>query len=155
MPVYMPPTAASVPGARVYNSANISAADAGDTALTFDSERYDTDGIHSTSSNTGRLTCQTAGKYMISFTGYFAYAAGGGSRGFAIRLNGTTGIAIVRNSAVINVGDVTAFTLSTIYDLAVSDYVEVTAYQISGAALNVISSGNNTPEFMMQYVGPA
>lgn len=35
------------------------------TQLTFDSERWDTDGMHSTSTNTGRLTCVTSGLYLV------------------------------------------------------------------------------------------
>ena len=52
-------------GARVYNNANISIPDSTVTALTFNSERWDTDSIHSTVSNTSRLTAQTASKYDI------------------------------------------------------------------------------------------
>ena len=55
-------------GARVHNSANISVSDSTWTSMTFDSERYDTDSIHSTASNTSRLTCVTAGKYLIIAT---------------------------------------------------------------------------------------
>lgn len=49
--------AASSRGALVINSTNLTAQNyTGGAAITFDSEVYDTDAIHSTSSNTSRLT---------------------------------------------------------------------------------------------------
>ena len=60
-----------------------------ETVLTFDTEIIDTDTMHSTSSNTGRITVITAGDYFIGFhTSVPAYAAG--DRYAYIRLNGTT-----------------------------------------------------------------
>jgi hypothetical protein len=57
-----------MPAARVRNSAAISIPNNVATVLTYDTERFDTVGgssgaMHSTSSNTGRLTAQSAGKY--------------------------------------------------------------------------------------------
>lgn len=61
-------------GAKAYNSAtqtmNGSGTNSGNTTLTFDSEEYDTSTIHSTSSNTGRLTAPSTGYYQV---GIFAY----------------------------------------------------------------------------------
>ena len=139
-------------GARVYNSANIACTNAADTLLTFNSERYDTDTIHSTASNTGRLTATTAGKYHISATVIFA-ASATGARGLQIRLNGTTTVAIVRTPAVAGGTDSTALTISTDYDLAATDYVELLAYQTSGGSLNAVAGGNYSPEFMMHRLG--
>lgn len=139
-------------GARVYNSANISVVSGGSgTILTFNSERYDTDNIHSTVSNTSRLTATTAGKYHISGTLFFANNTTG-ARGLQILLNGATNIAIVRIPTVAGT-DVPALNISTVYDLAAGDYVELIAYQTSSGALNVTASGNQSPEFMMHRVG--
>ena len=78
-------------GARVYNSAAQSITTSSATALTFDTERYDTDTIHSTSVNTSRLTCITAGIYIIS--GQMEFASNTvGLREVFIQLNGTTRI---------------------------------------------------------------
>lgn len=147
-----PSGAGSYVGARVYNSANISTTSGADTALTFDSERYDTDTIHSTSSNTGRLTATTAGKYHISGTVAFA-ANGTGARGLGIKLNGSTFIALVRLPAVAGGSDITALTIDTEYDLSATNYVELIAYQTSGGSLNVSAGGNYSPEFMMTKIG--
>lgn len=136
-------------GARVYNNANISIANATVTKLTFNSERYDTDTIHDTSSNTGRLTCKTAGKYIISFS-YQWQAGSAGFRYVDIFLNNTTPIASHRNNGENHEGEAT---ITTIYDLAVNDYLEVRVYQNNGTALNIVAVGNVSPEFMMQRIG--
>lgn len=138
-------------GARVYNSANISIASGGSgAALTFDSERFDTDSIHSTSSNTSRLTANTAGKYQIGGSLFFANNTTG-ARGLQIVLNGGTAIAILRTPTVVGT-DVSALQINTAYDLAAGDYVELVAYQTSSGSLNVTASGNQSPEFWMHKV---
>lgn len=137
--------------ARAYNSTNISVVNAGSgTALTFDSERYDTNTIHSTSSNTGRLTCQTAGLYIITANIRFA-ANSTGARGLYIRLNGTTFIGDISIPTVPS-PDNTDLTVTVQYELVANDYVEAVAYQSSGGALNVLASGNFSPEFMMTRI---
>lgn len=138
---------------RVYNDANISIANNSITALTFNQERFDTETLHSTVSNTSRLRCNLAGghagKYAIFGTVTFnAHATG--YRGLYIRLNGTTNIAAAFQTALN--GQVTAMTISTIYALAESDYVELMAYQNSGGALDVLVLANYSPEFGMVKV---
>lgn len=134
-------------GARVYNNASISVANATLTALTFNNERYDTDTYHSTSSNTSRLTAPAPGLYRISGVVRFA-ANATGDRRVAIQLNGSTIIAYNIVNAVSG-GGVTILTISTDYQLTTSDYVELMAYQASGGALNVDTSINYSPEFMI------
>src|SRR3990167_4503994 len=139
-------------GARVYNSANISTTSGVAAVLTFDSERFDTDGIHSTSSNTSRLTCVTAGKYII--TGNVMWASNTvGRRQLKIVLNGATTVAFMDETAHQTFEH--AETITTIYDFAVGDYVELHAYQDSTGALNVLNSANSSPEFSMMRIGAA
>lgn len=137
--------------ARVYNSANISINDSTNTELTFDSERYDTDTIHSTASNTGRLTAMTVGKYSIKANIRWD-PDNDGRRYISILLNGTTVIATDSVPAV--QGAATHQNISTDYNLAVADYVEVRVYHTAGAALNVGAASNYSPEFMMTRMGP-
>jgi hypothetical protein len=137
--------------ARVYNSANISTANGANTALTFNSERFDTDSIHSTSSNTGRLTATIAGKYLI--TALVRWAANvTGRRTVFLRLNGSTDIAHTAADAATG-GINTVQEVSCLYDMAVGDYVEAVVNQNSGGALNVDAASNYSPEFMMARVG--
>src|SRR4051812_49348432 len=47
------------------------------TTVLFDAERFDTDAIHDNVTNTSRLTCQTAGIYVITADLSFASNATG------------------------------------------------------------------------------
>jgi hypothetical protein len=142
------PKAAS--GARVYGSANIAVGNNSFDELPFNSERYDTDSYHSTTLNTSRLTIPAAGKYRI--TGHVAFASNTtGVRGLQIQLNGTTVIA----SNFVNpvTGASTDIGVTTEYQLALNDYVELVAYQDTGGALNVVAASNYSPEFMISRLG--
>lgn len=137
-------------GARVYHNANQSIADATSTILSFNSEDYDTDGIHDNVTNNSRLTCQTAGKYTITASISFD-ANNTGDRSAAFVLNGTTSISGQRVLPSNN--GYTMLTPVVIYDLSVSDYVEVRVYQNSGGALNVVFGAEYSPYFIMQRIG--
>ena len=138
------------PAARVYNSAAISIPDNTNTALTFNSERYDNDSIHSTSSNTSRLTATTAGVYQI--TGHVGFQAGTtGRRQINLRVNGSTYIAIQDLPGTVPSSEV-YLSVSADYKLDAGDYVELVAYQNDGSARNVLASGNYSPEFAMHRV---
>lgn len=142
------------PQARVYNNAAISVADATPTALTFNTERYDFGPAeqHSTSTNTGRLTCVRSGLYAAGVVLNFG-ANATGSRVVAIRLNGSTPIAEDGKPALAG-GYGTAFAISTDYRLSTGDYLDVTVFQNSGGALNVLAEGNKSPEFYWHWVSP-
>lgn len=137
-------------GARAYNNANISINNDSSTTLTFNSERWDTDTIHDTGSNTSRLTCKTTGVYLISATIDFASNANG-RRQIWFVVDGTTTIAMT-NVPAINGANV-RLSLTTIYSLTADQYVEAVVYQSSGGALNVTVQANWSPEFMMQRIG--
>jgi hypothetical protein len=132
-------------GARVYNSADISVANAQWTSLTFNSENFDTDGIHSTTTNTGRLTCVTSGTYLIFGSVRWA-DKGTGRRIMQILHGGTDTIARVEYAIV---SSSTVMTISTVYNLSAGQYVELSVYQSSGGDLNAMSYGDWSPEFGM------
>src|SRR5262245_8790974 len=138
------------PTARVYHNTTQSISDSTVTAVSLNSERFDTDTIHDNSTNNSRLTCKTAGKYLIIANVGFASNATG-YRSVAIRLNGSTYIASTQVTAIN--GATTRLAPSTLYALAVNDYVEAIVFQTSGGALNTEQSGNITPEFMMKWTG--
>lgn len=138
-----------VPCVRAYNSANQNVSNVTFTALALDSETYDTDTIHDNATNNSRLTCKTAGKYRI--TGHLFWAANAtGLRDLSIRLNGTTYIAEVNQTPVS--GTETAQNVTTTYNLAVNDYVELIGYQSSGGVLVVERVNDTSPTFMMERV---
>jgi len=133
-------------GARVYNSATISHATSGaNQTLTFNSERYDDADYHSTVSNTSRLTVPQPGRYLVG--GCVAFAANAtGVRALTLRVNNTSSFAI-QNTIALTGGNATILQVEAVYELAAGDYVELLAYQDSGAALNLTAAGNYAPEF--------
>lgn len=139
-------------GCRVYNSAVISIVTSGSPqALTFNSQRYDTYGMHSTSVDTSRLTAKRNGIYSIF--GNMEYQNNiTGVRFALIRLDGTTFIASSSSVALTDIY-ATALNVSTHYYLNTNQYVELVAIQSSGGALNVLNNGNRSPEFGMVYIG--
>lgn len=137
-------------GCRAYRSSTQSIPNATWTAINLDSELFDTDTIHSVASNTSRLTCKTKGVYTIS--GHVEFAEDDpavGYRAVAIKYNGTTYIA-KHDKELCNVNP--SFSITTLYNLAVNDYVELFVYQTSGGALNVAQQSQWSPHFAMQRI---
>lgn len=137
-------------GARVYHNISQSIPNATDTILAFNSEVYDTNTIHDPVTNNSRLTCKTAGKYLIIASVSFESNATG-FRALLIWVNGATPIAV----SDFNVSGAGRWmqAISTIYSLALNEYVEAGVYQTSGAALNLPRTGEPQPKFMMQRIG--
>lgn len=137
-------------GARVRSNSDIEMPDGENILLAFDSELWDTDNIHSNTQNPSRLTCKTAGKYYISAAIFWEFLSGGVYTLFII-LNGEYTICgEMRN---IPAPLMAALTFVTIWDLAVNDYVEVMAIQISGNDAMILNNPFASPEFMMQRIG--
>jgi len=137
-------------GARVYASLGQTLGNGVHTPLPFDLERYDTDAIHDTVVNNSRLTCKTAGKYIITGNVYWETHAVG-KRLLYIRLGGVTRIAMC--SYGLNSDNEQNHFVSSIYDLAVNDYLELVAMQNSGGNLIIFQRDNYSLEFMMQRIG--
>jgi hypothetical protein len=123
--------------ARVYNDATQAIATGTETVVTFNTERYDTGGFHSTSANTGRLIAPTAGLYLVGANIAFA-ANGTGVRIVYLRLNGAERIAAVSSPANATVDN--GYSPSTMWQMGPGDYVEVLVTQNSGGNLNVLAS---------------
>lgn len=134
------------PAARVFHNAAQSIATSTTTTLAFNSERFDTDTIHDTVTNNSRLTCKTAGKYLIG--GNVEWSGGTGAN---------SQIQVFLNAATVIAYDVMAggsaehsrLAITTFYDLAVNDFVELRVFQASGGSININSTGNYSPEFWM------
>lgn len=136
--------------ARVYMNADQTITNALITTLFFSSERFDTDNIFDAAISDNCLTCKTAGKYQI--TGQVRWALNTTGRRFmGIKLNGTTEIADFEMTKDAD-GRCNA-QLTTLWNMAVNDYVTLTVYQTSGGDLAVTYSTSYSPEFMMARVG--
>jgi len=116
------------------------------TTISFDVERWDTDSMHDNVLNNGRLTCKTAGKYLIAALAYFAPNAAG-MRSSRILLNGITSIA---SSPFIIRPDLYAFVcITSLWNMSVNDYVVFQVSHSAGVPLDILSLSAYTPEFMM------
>ena len=125
-------------GAKVYHSTTQSIPDASSTALTFDSEEFDTDAFHAGGAPT-RLTIPAGkdGKYLLVGGGIQAASASPALSQIFWRLNGTTVIRGTTTAWVPSSTQTTGFGSSTIADLVAGDYVELMFYQDSSGARNV------------------
>ena len=146
--------AASTPvakGVSVYNTVGYAIATNTFTALTYNSEDFDTDGFHSTSSNTSRLTVPTGlgGKYSIKAQLEWNVNATG-IRALKIYKNGTAVKASTEAvpSSTVYVGLV----MSTDLELAAGDYIELYAFQNIGTNLTVYPTQIDG-QFSMMYWG--
>ena len=120
---------------RLWNNATQSIPNVTATAVTFNTEKWDTDGMHSLVSNTHLVTIQTAGKYMVVASIEFDPNATG-NRQIYIYKNGTElqiyGIDWAPRSDAKTLLSVFCFA-----DLAVNDTIQLKVYQSSGGSLNI------------------
>lgn len=132
-------------GTRVYNDAAISTTNNNLTALTFNTERYDTNAMHSAvAPNTGRITFNEAGTYMAGASVRFAQC-GSGKRLLRLRFNGATNIA-ESVTAGISGGHEIDLNVNTLYYFSAGDYLEALVLQNCGT-VDIKNDANQSPEF--------
>lgn len=138
-------------GCRVYHNANQGILIMTVTALAFNQERFDTDGMHDTAINNSRITIQTAGKYLIGGVIEWASGAGGNSvRQILVRRNGIPGDAgfIVANMFMAGGPGSFRVAVNTIWDCAATDYFELCAHHTDATSpLAVVANPTVSPEF--------
>ncbi len=127
---------ADPPRASAYRTTSLSIPDVSETILTLPSEHWDTDSMHSTSVNTGRFTCNTAGVYLVRMN--VMYAASTGYQVIQMYLNGTAGTFQCQSESK-TVAVATTLICEKEVALAVGEYIETTAYQNTGGAVNVLT----------------
>lgn len=143
---------------RIYNNANISITNGsgGLQTITFNSERQDDFGMHSTSSNTNRITAVKAGWYQAIANLRWA-ANGTGYRQHFFQKNSSLSLAFGGDIRMpVTVGGVqTDVNITGVVYLAVNDWVDVVVGQNSGGALNIeYTSGNQiSPDFSLFWLG--
>jgi len=142
------------PAVRVTHNTTQSITSATETTVAFNTERFDqagnaADTQHDTVTNNSRLTCRYAGVYQITANVQWN-AAVSGEVYIRLRLNGATNIAMHGYATGV---DYRYMGISTLYALAVNDYVEVRVKQSSGGAVLVNNPANESPDFMMVRVG--
>lgn len=131
------------------------------TAITFTTEDYDNEatasylsgtGMHDPAVNNSRFTCQTPGRYML--TGGVSFVSGTGRRGIQWTVNAVSVPAsqMIQASGTTSGQDMLARTMFV--SLAAGDFVEMRAFQDSGAAmaLGVVSPGQSNAA--VRWMGP-
>ena len=137
-------------GCSLYKSANQSINNTTTTVVTWNSEVFDTDAFHDTSTNTERITIPSGkdGKYQLIWIIEFP-ANGNGQRSASLRKNGSfisyTNVPANANSAIKMYG-------SFIIDAVATDYFDVTVYQDSSASQDVVGALNYSA-FQAIYLG--
>jgi hypothetical protein len=115
------------------------------TAITFDSEDYDSDSFHSTVTNTSRLTIPSGkdGKYLV--TGVAKYESGINQRAGQLHKNGSN----VYDIFTIVPGGTAEIPFTYAISLVATDYLELYLYQNTGSPLNVKANTS----FQISYLG--
>ena len=143
----------------VYDSADQSISNATWELMTWDSEDYDNNTMHSTASNTGRLTCQSSGLYLVEFKIQWETNTTG-ERNVMLRKNsagsdsggtnlGSWNVAGISNdNTVVSGGRGVALNTG-----GANDYIELFVQQDSGGALSVKSGASVSFLQMMQITG--
>ncbi len=121
------------------------------TVVDFDSENWDTNTMHDTTTNNPRITIKTAGKYLIAAAITFDNNATG-YRQMILRVNGTTSETIDRRQNTGSTDD-TVHTISTVMELAVDDYIELLVRQTSGGDLIIRKFGSFSPKLSVTWLG--
>lgn len=136
---------AQPPSCRLYHTANQTITHDTYTALVFDSERWDSHGMHSTASNTSRIVVSEPGLYMFGGHVSWDYTTTNG-RLLALRMNGFGGIELARCANSTNGGYNSQTICCTAYCYA-GDYVELVVYQNAGANRVISAVAKYSPEF--------
>jgi hypothetical protein len=148
-----PASGSTFVGCRLFNSAAQTIANLTSTSLTYDSESFDTDAFHSTSSNTSRITIPAgkAGYYGISAAIQWEGSSSVGGRWIYLYKNGSE-IWSGQQMAPSNTTVQETLQFYQVVSAAVADYYEVRVYQSKGGNYQVFN-GAGLSTFQAQFLG--
>lgn len=139
---------ASRPSARIYQTAVNTLLNNTPTSLQFDTESFDVGGLHSTTTNTERMTITTPGIYLLQATVSFAANATGYRR---VSIVNQVGNAIATEARAAFGTFNNEISLVGVSRLAAGDYAYVQATQTSGGSLNTVTGFTG---FVCVWIGP-
>jgi len=149
----IPSSTPALVGCSLYGTGTVSTANNTTQALTYNAEYFDTDGFHSTSSNTSRITIPTGkgGKYHI-----YALVTGDGGVNCIyqgeIRKNGTTTQQMYYLGRATSSPNIPGcINMAGVLDLSAGDYIEFYIQQNSGGSL--VHYVNVGAQFTAIYIG--
>ncbi len=134
----------------VYASSTQSTSNSVSKVLDFDTELYDSNTLHDTSTNKDRITIATTGYYQVGANVQFA-PNGVGQRLMDIVKNGSTTVATVVQSFVSG-GGPAMLCISTQLSLSATDYITCRVSQTSGGTLNVSDGASSGPMFYVHQL---
>lgn len=146
-------------GCRAYKSTVQSIPNNVSTALTFDTEDYDTSAIHDTSTNPTRFTVPTGmtGRWRIAYHTYAAAAGGNNKIAFLRKNGGTDTNNVVGSGMGTGFNGIVSLANTVTVPLTAGDYVELFVFQNSGVAINygeAIGANQASISFVeMQFLG--
>lgn len=147
----------SVPAVRLRHSANVVIPASTVTVIPWDTEDYDTDGMHSTTVNNGRIYATQTGLHNISWNGDFVNPVASGNDSLTVRKNGiddTTRKFAYGNGSY-------GITRTVQMQLNAGDYIEIIAYLGSGGntmqtpwssfEVSLVASGQSVTPYSRVY----
>lgn len=138
------------------NTVNVASSSSVSVLVPFDSEGWDTDAMHSTTTNSSRITINTSGQYLVSFYGRFPSNATGyrqlnfRKNSFGVTDVGSTSMSTVTVAAVN--GDATFVTRTLEMTCVAGDHFELFAQQNSGATL-AMQQGQRVTGMEFRWLG--
>jgi len=146
-----PASGSTFVGARLSRTTSLSVPTATYTAVNWDTEVFDTDAFHSTSTNTSRITIPSGkgGKYLFISRIMFPTGTAGG-QDVSLYKNGTE---YSYNTLPPNSAANTTVHIETIVEAVATDYFEIFVFQNSGVSRTVIVQFVSTAEFSCEYLG--
>ena len=151
VPSWATPAGGSFSGCRaVKTGSNQSISDGTATAVTLNTEDFDTSSYHDNSTNNTRMTVPSTGYYLlIGNIGYGSNSSG--TRHVSFRVDGSS-YSTQSGYAAVN-GAVTVVCNVDVIYLTTGQYVEMMAYQNSGGALNIIHDLSDLTYFDIVKLG--
>ncbi len=126
------------------------------TTVTFDTEAFDTDGMHDNATNNSRLTVQLAGKYLVTGTCYIDDTNIVNPQTAGVRFiknGGTTEIFGQHFEATVSAIPGAIISCSVSVSLAASDYMEMQSFCAGDSGTYDVFKGGPTTRFSICYVG--
>jgi hypothetical protein len=151
LPVWGAASAPAFVGCSLYSTTAQTISNATATAITFNSEHFDTDAFHSTSTNTSRITIPTGKGGYYLFLAFAEWSSSAdGRRYFLLKKNGSGGVEF---ETLANPSTASPTGLFYYIQSAVAgDYFEIFCEQSSGGNLNVAFQ-NNVGAFQAYFLG--
>ena len=152
VPSWATPAGSAVKACALYKSANQSISNNTLTAVTFNSEFFDTNSFHSTVTNTSRITVPTTGYYQVNGILTWRANTNAGDLYSYLKVNGTTNLATpwIESGAA---NDGVTISISTIANLTANDYLELYVLQLTGISKDLWANTAQDCTFSVSYLG--